>query len=735
MPLPTLLRKGYLIPQKWDNVDEANNVNPIDYIMKFFEKRTPREYKGAILLKPKSYEDRIIIIRAGTASGKSTTIPPELYKRFSKVMRRGVACTQPRILNALSIPYTIAGIDTYKELFKIGDNLGYSTSISKARAGKGVKYMTIETLVEGLKNSTDEEFIKKYGFVVIDEAHERSKSLDTLMMLMKQLIKRNIYRYECPFLIIMSATLDIEKFGKYFEVPKNIYDVKGGTNPIISNYLKSSTDNFIQTAINTALKIHNENVNDYNSIIRDIIIFVSGDDELQMIKKGLLNSNSDNNPFLVLKLNRDTVKTGSKDFRDISAPIEALNLKNGQKPNRRIIISTSVAETGVTIETLKYVIDCGWGKSPEFFPNVNVKSLTTKPVTEGRALQRKGRVGRKAEGYWYPLYTKETFDKLQKDQFPEMLTTDITPELLNIIYHQLEKNDYFDLKDIDLLDPPSPDCLHYSMEKLYVMGAIKDNQLTKLGNLMYKFGDVSPEIVRMIMCGYAFKISIVDIITIGAFVLLETDRLIKNKDKYIKAHDDGMFGKMSYWEKQMYFADQFIEYIFIYGGLLDVLNKYMEIKEPEHTLNEEIKNWCYKTGLKFNIIMEFISKRDQLLSKVADNGFRPFKGESLYDMDDLDDIELTTIKIKKCIYEGFKLNLAIWNNQMCTYITHNTHLPIEVNTSFIKKDIRPKYILFDRIFLTQNRDNIMYNTKIYNISSLDGWVTPDLTFTNLNWKV
>ena len=95
--MPTLIEKGKLVPQKWDNPEETNNVRPIDYIMKFFERRTPREWDSPILLKPKTLEDRIMIVRAGTASGKSTTIPPELYIRFAEVMRRRVVCTQPRI--------------------------------------------------------------------------------------------------------------------------------------------------------------------------------------------------------------------------------------------------------------------------------------------------------------------------------------------------------------------------------------------------------------------------------------------------------------------------------------------------------------------------------------------------------------------------------------------------------------------------------------------------------------
>src|SRR6185437_16595396 len=196
---------------------------------------------------------------------------------------------------------------------------------------------------------------------------------------------------------------------------------------------------------------------------RDILIFVKGPAEILKIKKALGKLNSQHEffkeyPVLPLGLTGDLVANQSleygnaveKDISELRVEVFEFIKKGGGKkmkklknskiviknPVRRVIIATNVAETGLTIETLKYVIEPGWFFSNEFNPNFASGSLVAKPITQSMYFQRCGRAGRKAPGFCYGMYTKETFEKMQKDQYPDIIKNEVTLDLLNILIRE-----------------------------------------------------------------------------------------------------------------------------------------------------------------------------------------------------------------------------------------------------------------------------------------------------------
>jgi HrpA-like RNA helicase len=180
MGLPTLLKHNVIIPHMGETKQQISNITGIDFILQWFQ---PRIYNPSSV---KNISDKIIILKSATGSGKSTVFPTEFYLRFYKIMKKNIIVTQPRILTAVSIPKIIASENAYKkenredgegiELFK---NIGYQTKeYIRKPLEKGILFCTIGVLLQFLKNMPIENFFKKYGCIIIDEAHERSTNLD-----------------------------------------------------------------------------------------------------------------------------------------------------------------------------------------------------------------------------------------------------------------------------------------------------------------------------------------------------------------------------------------------------------------------------------------------------------------------------------------------------------------------------------------------------------------------------
>ena len=229
-PPITLLKKGCLVARMGEKQSDLDKIVPLDYIMDWFGKKL--DNKNAT-----NMSDRIVILLSKTGSGKSTSICPTLYLRFFKKYKKRIVITQPRVLTAMEIPKDISNIDAYKKPNKDGlsielyRNLGYQTQeFVRKTTEKGILFCTTGILLQFLKNMSDEEFIKKFKFVVIDEAHDRSLDVDLVLLLMKNLIKRNLSK-DPPFLILMSATLNVDQYSKYFNTNTK-FEVSGQSKPI-----------------------------------------------------------------------------------------------------------------------------------------------------------------------------------------------------------------------------------------------------------------------------------------------------------------------------------------------------------------------------------------------------------------------------------------------------------------------------------------------------------------------
>lgn len=697
--MPTLLEAGNVkYPKGYEK------EVPLEYIMSFFKARV--RGLGGEIKKAQTMSDKIMILKAETGAGKSTIIPPELHLRFSELVQgqnKIIGCTQPTRLNTIEIPQDI--VKLYPDL-KLGENIGYQTGPISYKIGRGVMYMTVETLVEQLKSMEEDDFMNRYSFIVIDEAHHRDLPTDVVMSMMKSLIKKNFQKENCPFLIIMSATLDVDHFAKYMET-KTIIEISGKSYPIEYNFAKDDVELIIPKIIETVTNIHQQNPDDYNDAIRDILVFVPGMLEITKVSLGL----ADEKDLLVIPLYRENFIRGTTEFWNIFEPIEKLGVK------RRVILSTSIAETGVTIGTVKYVVDSGWSKVSEFYAPYGIPALVSRPVSQSSAIQRRGRSGRKGPGVWYPLYTQKTFDNMQSVSYPDIIRGEATPALLDIFI-----KDGIDLTKIDFLDMPSSDSILYSMEHLFTLGAINLDKVTELGEIMAT-SRLKLNQIRTILSGYVFGVNLVDLITIisgliNKRLVVEDSRLYNDNlgSKFLK--QTPVTFKLSVLDKKyenlrLAVADEFIEMLFLWDEF-----------QVESNTPADSKKWCLKTGLSYDGFMEWINLRDELILKLEELGFKTNNDIPLLDCKTEDEFIETIRNIKRCIHEGFKLNVATWNESIQSYVSDRHKFRVK-SWSTLLADSHPNYIMYDDVIMMYNAKSKIYSLTANNISVMDGWIAKE----------
>jgi HrpA-like RNA helicase len=561
----TLLKVGAL---KYPDLPEAS---PDDYIYNFI--------KTKIQEKPdpeNSFTSRILILEAGTGTGKSFTIPPlsaavlkELgYPHESKQ----VICTQPKILTTVNIANRISGVPFYKKygnlglVFTLGDNLGYKTStFTDVSPGIKVLFATNGSLDMEIAKNPAKKIMQKYGVIIIDEAHERSLQFDRTMMSIKYMFTDNPGDPDLPFVICMSATFDVNKYAAFFNCDmKNVIRVAGISNPIETRWPQSDVAQFVPEAVLKAKECIEAEL--LSTLARDypkgvipevesdnrVLIFMTGIAVYKKVIKGLMKWDETKADVIrmftdddietlvfnytiggkiveiyleVLPIESTAVGRSSKAYLRVTEG--ASEAKSHAKPDMRfstqIIIANTVAETGLTLPDLGYVIDCGWSKNGEFNPRVNIGNLIlTKPAAQAQILQRKGRVGREKPGIFIPLYTEATFNQLQKVQNPDIVAGDPTGVLLAYarLYNDLEIGEFIPgvgrtMKE-RMLDVPSHAAAEYSIRQLQMLGFLDNHgKITKSGNIAATITSITPQAIGMLMAGIAWEVCLDDLIAIA----------------------------------------------------------------------------------------------------------------------------------------------------------------------------------------------------------------------------
>jgi HrpA-like RNA helicase len=498
-----------------------------------------------------------------------------------------------------------------------------------------------------------------------------------------------------------------------------------------------------------------------------------------------------------------SIQEGGKEYKDLFSKIESVTVdiyefdEMGEitdkvlktvPASRRIMIGTNAIETGMTIDTLKYCIDTGFVKQSSFDPSFGCNILVDKSITQANSKQRRGRVGRKAPGIFYSEYTRETHDYMPELPFPDIVKEDVSSFLLGVIISEtktdivqidvddidkdcFQKNQFdqnwfklntenvFEAEKLDFIQYPSSDSIGYGMEKLHGLGFI-DNKYnpTLYGLYANKFRKVKLESIRMILAGYKYEANILDLITIACCIEVGFAIGI-NKRKYVPRNPLSVGDTESYLYYKMLFADEFIEYLFIWDDFMKAIGKIgNQMKnQKKNTTNpvstKYLENWCKENHFNIGGLYTVIDLRDQMINDMLGMGINPYYNglklnRGTYNLVNILNNNLSEgmneiKKIKLCIYEGYRFNILIWNNSLKSYVNNYSHGLVEVDSKLIKPltaefkndediiQIKPQKIIVSNIMVKPSFKNKgMYEFSGGDVSVLDGYVEVDINFLN-----
>ncbi|CAI5710794.1 unnamed protein product [Hyaloperonospora brassicae] len=412
-------------------------------------------------------ENQIVVIVGETGSGKTTQLTQYLheegYSQFGTI-----GCTQPRRVAAMSVAQRVS-----EEMeVKLGEEVGYAIRFEDLTSDKTIiKYMTEGVL---LRESLREADLDSYSCVIMDEAHERALNTDVLFGILRKVVQR---RSDFK-LIVTSATLDADKFARFFGgVP--MFTIPGRTFHVDTRYAKSPSDDYVDSAVKQVMQIH------LSHPPGDVLVFMTGQEDIEATcyvladRMGKLDGAP---PLLVLPMY-------SQLPTDLQAKIfDASDV-------RKCIVSTNIAETSLTVDGIKYVIDAGFCKVKVYNPKIGMDALQVTPISQQNANQRAGRAGRTGPGVAYRLYTQRQFvNELLEAQIPEIQRTN-----LGYVVLLLKSLGVANLLEFDFMDPPPQDNIINSMYQLWVLGALDNTgELTKMGKKMVVF-PLDPPLAKMLL--------------------------------------------------------------------------------------------------------------------------------------------------------------------------------------------------------------------------------------------
>lgn len=417
-------------------------------------------------------DNKNLILTAEPGAGKSTVVPLAL---INEVWLKGkkILMLQPRRVAAVAVASRMA--ETNGSEF--GKTIGYSVRFSS-----NVRPSTkIEVLTEGIltKRLQKDPFLEDVGLVIFDEFHERSIHADLGLALCCE-VKKDV-RPDLR-LMVMSATIDTELIGDYLENSK-IINGKGFLYPVNIEYMSVGAGNAyfdnVAKAIEQIVRTSDKN--------EEYLVFLPGIGEINRVKDYLLTNNCalchghevlTLHGSMSLKDQQKVLSTNRKHSlqnRHCEPQKEAWQSTNTNK--FRIILSTNIAETSLTIEGITTVIDTGYAKINKFNPETGLNKLEMVRISKASAKQRAGRAGRLKAGRAIRLYSKAEFENFAEDEIPEILRSDPTSSILEL-YSWGIKDPY----KFNWLEKPNEESIANSIELLKMLGVIDEKGLiTELG--------------------------------------------------------------------------------------------------------------------------------------------------------------------------------------------------------------------------------------------------------------
>ncbi len=577
-------------------------------------------------------EHQIIVVAGETGSGKTTQLP-KMCLELGLGNLGMIGHTQPRRIAARSVAARIA-----EELeTELGGLVGYKVRFNdQISDDTQIKLMTDGILLAEIQN---DRFLNQYSCLIIDEAHERSLNNDFILGYLKQLLPR---RRDLK-LIITSATIDVERFSKHFNNAP-IIEVSGRTYPVEVRYrpvVEEDDQDQLQGILNAVDELQAEGRG-------DILIFMNGEREIRDTAEALQKQNLKHTEILPL-----FARLSAQEQNKIFHP-SGLN---------RIVLATNVAETSLTVQGIKYVIDPGTARISRYSYRTKVQRLPIEPISQASANQRKGRCGRVSEGICIRLYSEEDFNSRPEFTDPEILRTNLASVILQMTALGLD-----DIEGFPFVDAPDKRHIQDGVKLLEELGAFETVQtksgekrlLTRVGRQLAQL-PVDPRLAKMILSAVNFGCVYEMMIIVSALSIQDPRERPQEKQQ---ASD----------EKHRRFTDKKSDF-------LAFLNLWRYLQEQQKELSKnQFRRQCQKDFLNYLRIREWQDIYHQIRLTVREMGLPINSEKAEYQ------------QIHTALLSGLLSHIGLKEAEKQQYLgARNAHFAIFPNSVLFKK--QPKWVM------------------------------------------
>ncbi|MGB3468563.1 MAG: ATP-dependent helicase HrpB [Cyclobacteriaceae bacterium] len=402
-----------------------------------------------------------LIVSAPPGAGKSTILPLTLLDA-AWLAGKKIIMLEPRRLAAKSIATRMASLLGEKVGETVGYRIRFETRISENTQ--------IEVVTEGILTrmlQTDNS-LSEAGIILFDEFHERSIHADVALALARE--AQQILRPELK-IVLMSATLNIPQLADLLDAP--VVESEGRQYPVEVFYTGEQDETMLpEMTVQTVIKA----VNQHDG---DVLVFLPGQGEIIKCEEQLRYKLKN---FLVLPL-----------YGQLPYAQQARAIRPDNEGRRKIVLATSIAETSLTIEGVKIVVDTGFGRTSRYDPKSGISRLVTVQISKDSADQRAGRAGRLSNGFCYRMWSKATQERMTAHRIPEIMESDLTSLVLEMANWGVT-----DAHSLTWLTPPPPAALRQAGDTLHQLGALENSKITDHGKEMHKL-PCHPRIAHMLL--------------------------------------------------------------------------------------------------------------------------------------------------------------------------------------------------------------------------------------------
>jgi ATP-dependent helicase HrpA len=498
---------------------------------------------------------QVAIVVGATGSGKTTQLP-KLALEMGRGGKKQIGVTQPRRIAATSVAARVA-----KELdCELGQEVGYQIRFEdRTCRNTWVKFMTDGILLAEIQG---DRTLSAYDTLIIDEAHERSLTIDFVLGWLKRILP------ERPDLkvIVSSATIEADRFSEFFDGAP-VIQVEGRTFPVEVLYEPPAEGADLPDAVADAVA----NVTSLDPR-GDILVFLPGEREIRETEQALNARNLRHTQVQPL-YSRLSAGEQAKVFASIA--------------QRRVILATNVAETSLTIPGIVYVVDTGVARLSRYDPRTGTTRLQIEAISQASADQRKGRCGRVRDGICVRLYDEPSFLARPAFTDPEMKRTGLAGVIL-----RMKSLGLGDVEDFPFLDPPHARSISEGYRVLQELGALDDERaLTPLGRQLARF-PVDPRLGRMILAG-AEHGCLTEILVLAAALNIQDPR---ERPRGLEAKVDQLHQR---------FRDE-------HSDFAGILKLWAFVREADSRGTAQLRRACKETFLSFLRVREWREVHRQL---------------------------------------------------------------------------------------------------------------------------